>query len=145
MRDMSKKEKMELDELYQLAKEKNIKVMDFPLPENTAVTLNMGEDSFVGVDPAVFGSKCREKVVLAHELGHIETDSVYSFKSEKNLRNSKEQKAEKWAIERLIPKEELFSQIKKIGYTDVPTLAVHFEVTEEFMDKAIKYYSKQNN
>lgn len=130
---------MELNELYELAKEKNVKVMDFALPQNTAVTVALGDGCFVGVDPEVFFSKRREKVVIAHELGHIETGSLYSVDANNTERIKKEAKAEKWTVETLIPLEKLEAAIKD-GYGDVGALAEHFEVTEEFMLKALLYY-----
>ena len=133
---------MELDELYMLANEKNIKVMDFSLPQNTAVTVSLGDGCFVGVDPEVFFSKRKEKVVLAHELGHIETGSLYSVDANNAERIKKETKKKKWTVETLIPLEKLKTAIED-GHGDVGALAEYFEVTEEFMLKALLYYRRK--
>ncbi len=130
---------MELNELYELAGKKNVKVTAFSLPNNTAVTIKLGDCCFVGVNPEVFFSKRKEKVVIAHELGHIETDSLYAVNGDSVDRIKKEAKAEKWTVETLIPLEKLKAAIKE-GCEEVGALAEHFEVTEEFMLKALLYY-----
>ena len=139
MPNTSKNEKMELEQLYKLAEDRGVHVMDFSLPENKAVTIDMGKECFVGVDPEVFGRECEEKVVLAHEMGHIATGGLYSVEADKTSRKKQEARAEKWAIERLVPKEALKDAIKN-GCQDVQSLAEHFGVTEEYMSQVLVYY-----
>lgn len=139
MPNTSKNEKMELEQLYKLAEDNGVHVMDFSLPENKAVTIDMGKECFVGVDPKVFGRECEEKVVLAHEMGHIATGGLYSIEADKTSRKKQEARAEKWAIERLVPKEALKEAIKN-GCQDVQSLAEHFGITEEYMSQVLVYY-----
>ena len=47
--------------------------------------------------------------------------------------------ADKWAIEELIPKSELIKAIKK-NLDSIYLLAQHFDVSEDFMIKACRYY-----
>ena len=47
--------------------------------------------------------------------------------------------ADKWAIENLIPKSELIKAIKK-NLDSIYLLAQHFDVSEDFMIKACRYY-----
>ncbi|MBE6729141.1 MAG: ImmA/IrrE family metallo-endopeptidase [Ruminococcaceae bacterium] len=133
---------MELNDLYEIANRNNIKVMDFNLPENTAVTIEIGDGCYVGVNPAVFTSSRQEKVVIAHELGHIETGSLYSVGENKTERCKKEAKAQKWAVESLVPFDQLKEAIDK-GYDDNQSLAEYFDVTEEFMFNVLLYYRKK--
>ena len=133
---------MELHELYELAEEKNIKVMDFSLPENKAVCIESESGCFVGIDPQVFTSAREEKVVVAHEIGHIETGSLYAVGSDSTARVKQEAKAEKWTVNSLVPLDQLKEAIKN-GCCDVQSLAEHFEVTEEFMYSVILHYQKQ--
>lgn len=133
---------MELDELYNIASEQNVKVMDFALPENTAVTIELCDGCFVGVNPDVFTSKRAEKVVIAHELAHVVTGSLYSIDCNSIERIKKEAKAEKWTVEKLVPLEKLKTAVKN-GHCDVYSLAEYFEVTEDFMFKALLYYQNK--
>lgn len=130
---------MELDELYKIASEQNVKVMDFALPQNTAVTIELCDGCFVGVNPDVFTSKRAEKVVIAHELAHVVTGSLYSIDCNSIERLKKEAKAEKWTVEKLVPLEKLKMAVDD-GYTDAYSLAEYFEVPEDFMVKALLYY-----
>lgn len=50
-----------------------------------------------------------------------------------------EYRADKWAIEKLIPKSELIKAIKK-NLDSIYLLAQHFDVSEDFMIKACRYY-----
>ena len=134
---------MDLKELYKIAEEKNVKVMDFSLPENKSVCIEVDDGCFVGVDPAVFSSTREEKVVLAHELGHIETGGFYAVGSNSAVRSKQEAKAEKWTINSLVPLDELKKAIKN-GCCDVQSLDEHFEVTEKFMYDVILHYRKKN-
>ncbi|MEE0947026.1 MAG: ImmA/IrrE family metallo-endopeptidase [Acutalibacteraceae bacterium] len=134
---------MELNELYKIAEEKNVRVMDFSLPENKSVCIELDDGCFVGVDPAVFSSQREEKVVIAHELGHIQTGSFYAVGSDSASRCKQEAKAEKWTINKLVPLDELKKAIEK-GYCDVQSLAEYFEVTEKFMYEVILHYRKKS-
>lgn len=59
------------------------------------------------------------------------------------LRKKYERAADKWAIKKLIPKDELEAAFQK-GITEVWELAEYFEVTEDFVRKAAKEYGYLN-
>ncbi len=76
---------------------------------------------------------------LAHELGHCETGAFYSLDSAAETRGRCENRANRWAIKTLVPADELLSALQG-GITDLWALAEHFDVTEDFMSKAVDYY-----
>lgn len=78
------------------------------------------------------------KEQLAHELGHCATGSFYTPNT-LSLRSRCEYRADKWAIKKLISKDELIEAIER-GYTEPWQLAEYFEVTEKFIIKALKFY-----
>lgn len=87
---------------------------------------------------------CKEaKTVLFHELGHCATGSFYNEYSPCDVRKRHENRADKWAIKKLIQEDELKEAISN-GYTDLWELAEYFDVTEEFMRKAICWYTHGN-
>ena len=131
-----------LDELYRIAEEEGIKVLSFNLPKNKAVTVNIGDDCYIGVDPSVFGRECEERVVLAHEMGHIATGGFYDTDCSQLQRDKIEQKAEKWAIHFLVPIKLLKEAIKNGVYT-TSDLAEHFSVPVNYMEKVLKYYTEK--
>lgn len=83
-----------------------------------------------------------KKERLAHEIGHCATGSFYT-PGTLNLRSKCEYRANKWAIKKLIPEDELINAIES-GYTETWQLAEYFEVTEKFIIKACKYYGYYN-
>ena len=80
-----------------------------------------------------------ELVVLAHEGGHISTGATHKVCSPLDLLAKHEYKANKWAIKKLIPKDELEDAVTR-GITDPWDLAEHFGVPEDFMRMAMDCY-----
>lgn len=87
-------------------------------------------------------SQLSKKEKLAHETGHCETGAFYTPKT-LNLRSRCEYRADKWAIKKLIPRDELIEIFEK-GMTNIWQVAEHFEVTEDFAKKACKFYGYFN-
>ena len=76
--------------------------------------------------------------ILAHEIGHCETGAFYNPYSNLDIREKHERTANRWAVKKLVPKSELVTLLKK-GY-ERWELAEHFEVTEDFINLAIRMY-----
>lgn len=131
---------MELLELYQLADAEHIPVYSFDLPQTHSLSLMNNDGSCaVAIDPFGLNSTKDEKIQLAHELGHCVTGSFYNRYSDFDIKAKSEYKADKWAIKKLIPKDELQAALEQ-GYTEPWDLAEYFNVTEEFIIKAVNYY-----
>lgn len=131
---------MELLELYQLADAEHIPVYSFDLPQTQSLSLMNNDGSCaVAIDPFGLNSTKDEKIRLAHELGHCVTGSFYNRYSDFDIKARSEYKADKWAIKKLIPKDELQAAFEQ-GYTEPWDLAEYFNVTEEFIIKAVNYY-----
>ena len=135
---------MEIRTLYDLAKQQNIEVFDFSLPEtgSMSVMLEAGK-CFVGMDASVRDGDAQERVHLGHELGHCVTGSFYNIHAAADCRQKHENKANKWAIRQLIPVDDLDEAIAG-GCTEIWELAERFGVTEEFMRRAVCYYVHGN-
>lgn len=132
---------MELLELYQLADAEHIPVYSFDLPQTQSLSLMNNDGSCaVAIDPFGLNSTKDEKIRLAHELGHCVTGSFYNRYSDFDIKAKSEYKADKWAIKKLIPKDELQAAFEQ-GYTEPWDLAEYFNVTEEFIIKAVNYYN----
>lgn len=84
-----------------------------------------------------------DKTALFHELGHCETGSFYNQYTPHDVRQKHENRADKWAIKKLVPKDELEEAVSA-GYTEVWELAELFDVTEDFMRKAIYWHTHGN-
>ena len=135
---------MELPCLYGLARQENIEVLTFPLPENGSLSLQ-GEDGrcIIGMDESVRDGGKEERVHLVHELGHCVTGSFYNIHAAVDCRQRHENRANKWAISLLIPVEALDEAVA-MGCTEVWELAEHFGVTEDFIRKAVCWHVHGN-
>ena len=132
---------MKLLGLYDFAEQQNIGVLSFPMKENGSMSI-MTEDGscYVGMDESVMDGCVEERVHLAHELGHCATGAFYNRYSPFDLRQKHERKADAWAIRRLIPEAELQEAVSA-GITELWDLAELFDVSNEFMHKAVQFYS----
>lgn len=135
---------MDTRALYDLAQQQNIPVLSHPMPHCGSMSVMSGSgECYIGMDPALSGSGSRELVHLSHELGHCLTGSFYNIHAAADLRQRHENRADKWAIRRLIPVKALDDAVAK-GCTEMWELAEHFGVTEDFIRKAVCYYVHGN-
>ena len=135
---------MDVSELYTLAKQQNIEVIETSLPENGSLSL-MDERGmcYIGIDKSVMDGDALERVHMGHELGHCLTGSFYNRYSPYDLRQRHEVRADKWAILHLVD-EDALDEAVVCGCCEIWNLAEHFGVTEQFMKKAVCYYVHGN-
>lgn len=133
----------QLKQLYRFAEKRNIDVVNFSLPETVSMSLQSPEGiCYIAMDPHL-PSEAAERVHLSHELGHCVTGSFYCRQARQDLRQRHENRADKWAIRKLIPAGELDDAVAA-GHTDLWDLAEYFGVTEPFMRKAVSLYTHGN-
>ena len=131
-------------ELYAQAAEEHIAVLRYPMEKCGSMSLMLPDGScYIGMDDRVTDGGVQERVHLSHELGHCLTGSFYNRYSPADLRQRHENRADKWAIRRLIPVSALDDAIAA-GHTDLWDLADYFGVTEAFLKKAICLYVHNN-
>ena len=135
---------METRDLYRYATKKQIEILDYSLPYCGSLSV-MDESGacFIGIDESVMDGDAVEKVHLAHELGHCLTGSFYSRHTAVDSRQRHENRADKWAVRRLISADALDSAVAS-GCTEIWELAERFGVTEDFARKAVCYYVHGN-
>ena len=134
---------MEIRGLYDLAKQENIEVFDFALPATGSMSVMEAGKCFIGMDPGVKDGGVQERVHLSHEIGHCVTGSFYNRYAAVDCRQRHENRANKWAVQTLIPVEDLDDAIAS-GCTEVWELAERFGVTEDFVRKAVCWYVHGN-
>ena len=133
-----------LPELYATATQQNIPIYSYPMARCGSMSLMLSDGSCViGMDDRVADGGTQERVHLSHELGHCCTGSFYNIYASRDLRERHENRADKWAIRRLIPVSDLDDAIAA-GHTELWDLADHFGVTETFLKKAICLYVHGN-
>ena len=130
---------METKRLYNIAEKGGITVDRFNMEQNGSASVLMDTSCYIAVDQKLCGRK--EKVSLAHEIGHCVTGSFYNIYAPLDIRKKHELKADRWAIKKLIPKT-TYRRVIKHGIDNLYDLAEYFDVTTDFMQKAIDYYSE---
>lgn len=135
---------MTVNELYDLAENESVTVATFSLSKREALsTMDSDGQCYIAIDPHKVASTADEKTKLAHELGHCVTGAFYNVYSPCDSRQRHENRADKWAIKKLIPEDELEEAVSD-GYTEIWELADFFNVTEDFMRKAVGWYKFGN-
>lgn len=135
---------METAELFQEAKDSDIPVIFLDIPENGSMCIQRdSQRCYIGIDYEVLQSEADMRVHLAHELGHCKTGSFYNRWAALDVRQKHEHRADKWAIQTIIPENDFLQAIAD-GYDTLWDLAEHFNVTELFMKKTICWYTHGN-
>lgn len=135
---------IDINRLYNLAKQENITVEAFALNSREALSITGADGQcYVAIDPQNITSLADERTKLAHELGHCMTGSFYNVYSSFDSRKRHENRADRWAIKKLIPEDELKKAMAN-GYTALWELADLFGVNEDFMRKAVSLYRYGN-
>ena len=130
--------------LYRIADAEHIPILPFRLPETGSLCIQSeDENCYIGIDEALLETESEKRVHLGHEVGHCVTGSFYNRWAACDIRQKHENRADKWAIEKLVPERALDDAVAD-GYTDIFSLAEHFEVTEDFMRKAVCWYTYGN-
>ncbi len=134
----------ELSALYRRAEELNIPVFHRSLP-NTGSMSVMAEDGTCAVCLDLPHRRTRRelRMRLAHELGHCVTGSFYNRCSPGDIRRLHENRADRWAVETLIPVQALDEAVAS-GITEPWELAEHFGVDVPFLQKAVSLYVHGN-
>ena len=130
-------------DLYAYAERRNIDVDWIPMRRATSLSVPLGDGYAIALDPWKLGTLAQETVCLAHELGHCETGSFYNRFAKMDVRQRHENRADKWAIRRLVPEDDLDAAMAD-GCNTIPALADRFGVTEPFMAKAVCWYAHGN-
>ena len=131
---------MTTTKLYDFAAQNNIDVFPFALNGCESLSLLENGECYVAIDPYKIESNADEKVKLAHELGHCDMGAFYNVFSPFDIRSKHERTANKWAIKKLIPEDELKEACKFCS--NCWELSEYFGVTEDFMQRTLKYYKE---
>ena len=93
-----------LQRLYETADGLGLQICYFPMENNTVIST---PDGFIGMDVDRLENSAGELECLAHEMGHCITGSFYTLDSDLYQRRRCEERADRWAMERLVPLKDL--------------------------------------
>lgn len=130
---------VELSAIYNEIEEQGVTLFTQDIGFADAATIEMNGHYGIFLDLSCFDSISKYKAMLAHELGHCATGCTHKVSSPLDLIEKHEYKANRWAIERYIPFDELCAAIKQ-GYAERWKLAEYFDLPEPFIQKSLDYY-----
>lgn len=132
----------ELD-LLKYAEQHDITVIGYRLPMDKSVSVQIDKKCFIGIDTNKDMTSAERATCLSHELGHCETGALYYTFAPLAIRSRAEERANRWAIKKTIPRDELDELLKK----ELPIweIAEMFNVTESFLNKAIEFYYERES
>lgn len=126
------------ESLFDEIERNNIEVYLGSMPAAKSASANIGNDYYIALDEQSLESTAEARCRLAHEAGHCITGSFYNLYAPLDRRSKHERRADKWAVKKLIPKAELEVQLRQ--GLEPYELAEYFNVTEEFIHKALEFY-----
>ena len=133
---------MELNKLYSIADKENISIINHKM-ENKAIICEIDKEYYIGLNYSKLSNSCEEKEVLAEELAHYYTGSLYNIHSDKETIRKNEFRARKWAFTTLAPASSLL-KLQEEGCKYSYEFAEELGVSEDLVTTAYNYY-KENN
>jgi len=128
-----------IEQLYQIASERGVKIYDAPMRELCAVSFPHG---WIAIDRRQFPTDAEYKCALAHELAHILTGTFYKMSAREHVRDLSEYRANRCAAEMLVPLSELRRAMHR-GILYGHILARMFDVTRDFIDMALEIHESE--
>lgn len=125
-------------ELYEAAEELGVEIYTGNIPNTKSFAI----PGYVVLDFRLVGT-VEERTRAAHELGHNARAAFYCREDPTYIKKRCENKADRWAIKKLIPKDELDNAVSH-GITEPWELAEYFNVTQDMMEKAMWFYTYGN-
>lgn len=129
-----------LTTIYKDLFDSDVLIFDYRIPFSDAAVIEVDGIYGIFVDTEQFRTAADETVAVAHEAGHIFTGSTYKLASPYSVIQKHENTANKWAIKKLLPFDEMKRAMDN-GLTTKYELADFFEVTEDFVQMAFDYYT----
>lgn len=140
MQEKLQNSKTSLNELYDIAEENEINVMEADCPNCKAISLlSPNGKCYIGMDYEAIKTEREERQYLAHDIGHCVRGAFYNPYSPFSLIEQQEYRADKQAVNYLIPKDKLEEAMKE-GYTSTWELSEYFDVDEAYIKKAFWHY-----
>jgi Zn-dependent peptidase ImmA (M78 family) len=132
---------IEFSDIYKAIKDNDIKLYQYDIGNMKSATIELSGKYAIFADISRIGSIKEAKRALAHEIGHCATGATHKVCSPLDLVGQHEYKANRWAVERFLPFDEL-QQAMKDGYTELWQLAEYFNISERAIRWALHYYTE---
>ena len=124
--------------MYDDLKTLNVDVADVRLKKNFAIAFF---DDFLVIDRSKCKTAAQERTVLAHEAGHYLSGAFYHAYSPFEVKEQAEHRAFSAAVEKYIPVHEILNCLR-MGLTEPWQMAEYFNLDEDFVEKALHYWTE---
>lgn len=114
---------------------------DIGFAEGATIAKNAAGPYGVFLDFSLAKSARSLKACLAHESGHCATGALHALTSPFELVEKNEYKANRWAFNEYLPYKKIKAALC-LGYTEPWQLAEYFDLPEDFIKKALTYYTQ---
>lgn len=131
---------MTLEQVYGVAAERGIEIDIVQMKALRAVAF---PDGWIAIDRQKFANDIEYKCVLAHEIGHCETNSFYNIHTSVPVKEINERQANRFAAELLVPFSRLRHAIHELGILIPRILAKMFDVTLDFIAMVLDLYEQE--
>lgn len=128
-------------DMYKIAEKENIDILNYNWTNSKAKIFEIDNSYYIALDSKQIDTSIEEKEILAEELGHYYTNSLYYLHSDNVQKKKCELRAMKWAYSILVPFHILKEKIAQ-GY-DLYDLADYFEVDCKYMIDCIDFYAEK--
>ena len=135
-----------LNNLYTFAEARGIRVHFISLYQKKGCCVKVDDQYAVALNKNI-STIAEEKEVLAEELGHCESDTLYYLEDYANPLfrlniEQAERRAADWALMRLVPLQELKEQLW--CEDNIVFVAEYFNVSKETVYQAVDCYKRKN-
>lgn len=128
-------------DMYKIAENEHIDVLNYKWTNTKARIFELNNNYFIGLDNNQINNSIEEKEILAEELGHYYTNTLYFLYSDKILKDKCEHRAMKWAYFVLVPIQKLKEKIAQ--GLNLYDLADYFDVDSKYMNDCINFYTEK--
>lgn len=126
------------EKLLREAEQQGVNIYEVPMPKNIR---GLYGDNVIWVNKKI-ESQTEKACVLAEEIGHYHTSTGHILDQSCILNRKQEQRARRWAFEKLVPLTSLIEAFK-LGVRTRFELAEYLNVTETFLGQALQYYKNK--
>ncbi len=128
-----------LGQIYKDLDEQKIALYPYEIGGPKALTMEMLGRYAIFFDWRMFTTLAEINQALVHEIGHCATGATHRVYSRYDLVEKHEYKANRFAIERYLPWEEIEDAMQH-GLTEPWQLADWFGLPQQFIEKALFHY-----
>lgn len=128
-----------IDELYDALSALGVMFFNYATVSTPAVAMQDRYASAIFVNERIVRTTAQEKVMVAHEAGHLMTGALHPFGASKENIARDEYRADKYAVHELLSPEEIREAVKD-GVVEYWELSERFDLPEDFIEKAVYIY-----